>query len=413
MRTRHIGAVFTAISAFSLAGATPAAAVVTTSSAANGLEALRELNLIVLGNWSASQDVEGKTYVGGNASGSTVNLGIGNGNYGEKASARPTLTIGGSSSIGTISINNGSNGKSGQVATSPGAVIVGNSGALNLNAQGSSLLVGGNLSGTYNVGSGAAFSVGGNLNGGINGSSGAAINVGGRITGNVNANGAAIKQNLGIGFNAAQLSGITSQTAQLGADLNRLSSRLDALTVTHASSISTLGSRATLNAVDGGNGYSVFNVTSAFFTQYSEIDYNFPSTTLPVIINVHGGTTINYNLNAVGGDTSAADGQVIWNFIDATVINFNRMLHGSVLGLKATVSNSTAIEGSIAVQNFNQGGEVHLGTYAGNDSFIDPNAPLPEPGVWIELIAGFGLAGGLLRRQRRANSAIARQAAYS
>ena len=35
-------------------------------------------------------------------------------------------------------------------------------------------------------------------------------------------------------------------------------------------------------------------------------------------------------------------------------------------------------------------------------SFVDP---LPEPGTWLQMIAGFGLIGVLLRRQRRAHAA--------
>jgi hypothetical protein len=147
--------------------AVPAAAAIGDAKA--GLQAMRETNLIVLGNWQAGQDVEGKTFVGGNASGNSSTLGIGRGNQGATPSSRPTLTIGGNNSINGINLNNGSNGGNGPVATSPGVVIVGDSKSISVNAQGASIVVGGNLQGNYNVGAGQTFSVGGNItNGGIN-----------------------------------------------------------------------------------------------------------------------------------------------------------------------------------------------------------------------------------------------------
>ena len=72
--------------------ATPALAA---GDAGNGLQAMRELNLIVLGNMSGGHDVEGKTFVGGELSGNNTPLGIGNGSQGAAPSARRTLTVGG------------------------------------------------------------------------------------------------------------------------------------------------------------------------------------------------------------------------------------------------------------------------------------------------------------------------------
>lgn len=79
-----------ACAATAVAMATPAAAV---GDANAGLQALRELNLIVLGDWRAGQDVEGKTFIGGNASGNSSTLGIGNSRQGAADSTRATLTV--------------------------------------------------------------------------------------------------------------------------------------------------------------------------------------------------------------------------------------------------------------------------------------------------------------------------------
>lgn len=95
--------------------------------------------------------------------------------------------------------------------------------------------------------------------------------------------------------------------------------------------------------------------------------------------------------------TPAATGQVIWNFVNATRIDFTRMVHGSVIALDALVTNTTPIEGSMAVGRFDQGGEVHLGTYAGGNSLL---GVVPEPAVWAQLIVGFGLVGAFMRRRK-------------
>jgi len=60
------------------------------------------------------------------------------------------------------------------------------------------------------------------------------------------------------------------------------------------------------------------------------------------------------------------------------------------------LSNNTPIEGSVVAYDFKQGGEVHLGTYNGTDSFL---TPVPEPKTWAMMIGGFLLAGLALRRR--------------
>lgn len=388
-----------------LSAAAPAMA---TGDAAAGLQAMRELNLIVLGNWQAGQDVEGKAFIGGNASGNATQVGIGNASQAGAASSRRTLTINGSNTINNLNLGNGPNGPTPQgqpqtrVATNPGVLIGGSSSSINLNVQGASLDVGGNLQGNYNVGSGQTFTVGGNVtNGGINGSAGATVRVGGTIQGNVNANGATIQQNQGVGFNAALTAGATSaELATLSANLGALSSTLASLVIANnPSSITIQNGRATFNAVDNGAGYAVFNVNAGFFAN-SEYAYNF-GTTAPVIINVFDAsqTVFNFGLTPTGGANATRNQQVIWNFVNATQVNFTRMVHGSVIALNALITNTTPIEGSVAVGRFNQSGEVHLGTYAGTDGFLSSSV-VPEPGIWAQLIAGFGLAGAMMRRRR-------------
>lgn len=94
---------------------------------------------------------------------------------------------------------------------------------------------------------------------------------------------------------------------------------------------------------------------------------------VPTIVNIGGSSSYSFNANS---NLSKYDGWVLFNFNDVTSITFNRQVNGSVLAPLASISNSTPIEGSIAVANFAQGGEVHLGTFLGfgavNGSASDP-----------------------------------------
>jgi choice-of-anchor A domain-containing protein len=229
------------------------------------------------------------------------------------------------------------------------------------------------------------------------------VRAGGSINGN--ANGAVYIANLGTGWNAATTSlAIAAERAQLVDDLTALSATLSGLANTSTVTASGMNNPV-INGVDGGNGFAVLNLTSAFFSMYSgQLSYNLPSTSLPLIVNVAGTGPISWGLNPAGTNKNYNQ-SVIWNFFEATSISFTTMVNGSVLAPFATISNTTPIEGSVAVRNFNQGGEIHLGTYAGAEPFLAPPPPppaVPEPASWAMLIAGFGLVGATLRRRRRA-----------
>ena len=111
-----------------------------------------------------------------------------------------------------------------------------------------------------------------------------------------------------------------------------------------------------------------------------------------------------YTLDA-NSNNSPYNPYVLWNFGTATSLTLNKQFNGGLLAPDATVSNSTPIEGSVAVANFNQGGEVHLGTFKGEcqaDRGADPArrpAPSPSRRQWALFVAGFGLIGISLRRR--------------
>ncbi len=497
-----------ALLAAAAAIAMPAQAV---TPARAGLQAMRELNLIVLGDLVIhGGEVEGKAFVGGNVSGNSSQIGIGSSANGQRftASGRATLSVGGSVSQ-NLNINNGANGTGGARVgdfgsqNAYGVAIQGNVPGINFNSTGGTARIGGNISNNLNVGQGTTLEVTGSLQNGVNLSDNVTLKVGGSVNGNINGGqntNVQVRGNVGnlgfgsggtatIGGSVGQLSGsnnqtvsvagsigsgnagsgitikaggsisnlngsngvtvyaggsisgnrngasfnsnysfnamvpapvvpnaptapaITAEAAVLSANVLALSSSLASLVATSPSSISLSNNnqRATFNAVASNvgpanpTGFALFEITSASFFNVQEFSYNFPNTTLPVIINVRniGNTTLNINTNFIN-NARANNQQVIWNFIDATSINIGRQFQGSILAPLASIT-AHVVEGSVVARHYAMRDEVHLGTYQGNDFMI--GGVVPEPSSWAMLLAGFGLIGATLRRRRMAVSA--------
>lgn len=356
--------------------------------AAAGLQAMKELNVIVFGDMSAAHDVEGKTFVGGNLTSGGGIYGIGNGSQGQTTSDRAILTVGGDAAGGKL--HNGSNGGSGNLATTPGLVIGGNANDFNFNAHNANVQVGGNLTNT-------------------NGSAGTTIDVGGSFSGN--ANGATINSGLGGGFASALAADISAEKNKLYNDLTFLSASLGELATTAGSSFNFSDhNNVKMTAVAGDDGFAVINVdASDFFGSISGLAYDF-TPGLTTVVNISGAGSYNWNFNTLGGG-QAYNSDVIFNFLNATSLTTNTMVHGSILAPFATVTNVTPIEGTLVAQKFIQGGENHLGNFDGNIPFgpknPDPTDPpvtpeVPEPATWAILITGFGIVGVAMRRRRTA-----------
>lgn len=369
--------------------------------AAAGLQAMRELNLIVFGDVAANgQEVEGKTFIGGNLSGGGTNWSIGNTSQGAAASNWRSLTVNGNNS-NSGQINNGSNGGDGPATSTPGALIGGNSVGFNLNADGALFDVGGNLTGYPNMKSGHVFNIGGNAE--VSGTSGATVNAGGAISGTQN--GTVFNGGKGIGWNAESTSSVTGgMLTTLQQDLQALSGHLAGLTLDANPSSIAVGEQGPIfNAVDGGNGYALFD-----FTPFgSRIDFNLSDPDLTLIVNV-AGKNIDWKLGVSDSYNASLNQKIIWNFFEAETIDFGTIVHGSVLAPYAAISNITPIEGSVVALAMKMGGEVHLGTYDGEGiPFGPPSGAVPEPATWAMLILGFGFVGGALRRRDRFNRVTA------
>ena len=101
---------------------------------------------------------------------------------------------------------------------------------------------------------------------------------------------------------------------------------------------------------------------------------------------------------------------IIWNFMDATSINVNTAVYGSILAPKATISGNSPINGSVVAKVFQSNGEVHLGTFNGNTGFLSRRPPsgggghvshagaCPSRASWMTMLLGFGFIGSLIRQ---------------
>lgn len=477
--------------------AAPAAAV---TPAHAGLQAMRELNLIVLNDLNVQGgEVEGKAFVGRNVTGNSTQIGIGSSANGQgfTASTRATLSVGGSVSP-TLNINNGANGTGGAkvgdfgVQNVFGVDIQGDVPGISFNGTGGTARIGGNVTNNLNLGAGTALYVTGSLLNGVNLSDGVTLGVGGSVNGSINGGqntSVSVSGNVGtlgfgaggtatVGGNVQQLAGSNNQTVSvagnisqgnagggsvikaggsitnfngssgvavyaggsisgntngatfnsnysfnplvpapvvpaaptapaiasealvMAANVQALSTTLASLTVTTPSTIGFTGGNQTayFNAVDGGSGFALFSINGSSFFNTQQFSYNFPNTSLPVIINVTGigSNALSINSNFIN-NARANNPQVIWNFVDATNINIGAQFQGSILAPLASIT-AKVVEGSVVARNYTMQDEVHLGTFQAADTFMA--GAIPEPSAWAMLIAGFGLVGAMARRRR-------------
>ena len=323
-----------------------------------GIDALKEWNLIVLGDLTSSSEVEGRTFVGGNLSGNSSNYQIRT--PAPSSYALPGLTVVGDVLGGTKNLNNGS-----------GA------------------LIGGNVVGGFN------------LNGGVQ-----TVKVGGTLS-NTNINQNIVQAGLGAsdpGF----VAGLNQQKTLLASSMTDLSNGYAALSATGA--VSIVGNRATFNAVPGANGVAVFNLNAADLSRFGEIAFNRNGADT-VIVNVAGGA-VRLDDNFLGDATGLGE-HVIWNFPTATSLGLTTAWKGSVLAPKAAATTGNYIEGSAVFGSLTQNGEFHLGTYIGTYVPTTPNVPVtpggsgggsptpvPEPATMGLMAGGLALLVLALRRRR-------------
>ena len=372
----------------------PAHAVVFSSadlaSAKNGLQIMRELNVVTFNDLNEFSHVQGKAFVGGSLGGNAnATFGQGNGSVGAAASTRPTLAVVNNANTG-FTLQNGTNGTNGRVAATPQADIGKNFlVAATTNIDGSGLRVGGTLGPLLNVNGGPAIRYGGTYAGVTTGN------------GRVSRDGT-----IAAGGSADLYAALNSQRTTMVTDLSRLSTVLASLTSN--GTMSTNGSNVTFDfsGLSPSTGYGAYTIAaSSLFSYNGALDIKLGTTSdgayRPAVINITGGGSYVDALNMNMSDAIAQN--VIFNLIGADNLVINANMTGSLLAPTATVTNTSNITGTLVSSVLNQNAEIHLGTFGGTSALIPVGATgaVPELSSWAMMVVGFGVLGGTLRANRR------------
>ena len=328
-----------------------------------GLDALREWNLVVLGDLTSNSEVEGRTFVGGDLKGSSSNYNIVAGQD-PSPNGQPALTVVGNVIGGAKNLNNGG-----------GAVVGGNvDSGFNLNGSAQTVKVGGTISRT-----------------------------------NVNQN--TVESGLAAS-DPSFLSDLNQDKSALATSMGNLSADLGDLTAN--STLDIQGNKGVFSAQPDADGVAVFDISQADLDRIGEIEFDLNGAET-VIVNV-AGTDITLNDNFLGGTQKLGE-KVIWNFPDATSLKTTTAWGGSILAPKADGQLGNFIEGSAVFGNLDQRGELHLGTfssdYPGPDiptgssggttsGGTNGGTPVPEPNML--LLFGLAIAGMIIARTGKRKS---------
>ncbi|MBE7159458.1 MAG: choice-of-anchor A family protein, partial [Rhodospirillales bacterium] len=114
-------------------------------------------------------------------------------------------------------------------------------------------------------------------------------------------------------------------------------------------------------------------------------------------------------------NASSTASNVIWDFVDATVLRFQGIWYGQILGPKATITQQNGdLDGSVVVQSLQQTNELHFdarftGNLSGLAGIPTGATTVPEPSTLV--IAASGLL--FLHTARRSGRTQVRQASRS
>ncbi len=114
-------------------------------------------------------------------------------------------------------------------------------------------------------------------------------------------------------------------------------------------------------------------------------------------ISVNGGVNLNGFGNAI--DTNAGTTNVVWNFYNATSIDFNNLaVRGAVLAPYANITGGASFDGAVAALSYTGAREFHNFVFDFDiPDDINPPQEVPTPNVFILMLVGMMYIG----RKRR------------
>lgn len=326
------------------------------SSSLSSQELLEQFNLMVLGNTTSYQEVAGRAYVGGRASGGTYAAWsqlLGDSGY-------AGLTVQGSAS--GVTVQNG------------GAVVAGAISSSTVNG-GSSAILGSSSYTSYN-GSGSTYVAGAVDGGNLNQTMLSDLSQSSLLSGEVQ---------------AAQ----ATSTRDYQNQLVGLSQQLSTLTATGSTSVS--GNKVTFTATAGSDGVAVIDLTGNASSLLAKGEYQFDvaSDVTTLVLNVTG-DSLGLYANFLAGSARNLASNTIWNFIDTSSLTLGNQFGGTILAPYADLTNNNEIWGGVFVNNLTQYGAIRQTGFTGNLDAI--TSAVPEPSV--ALLLGLGGMGLWLRRRR-------------
>jgi choice-of-anchor A domain-containing protein len=393
-----------------------------------------QFNAIIFGNFTTSSEVGGRVAVGGTVSGggsydfapnnATASSFAALSVYGSVTSGG-TYNVNGSGGVAIAGSNNATfnlntagpvyigGNNSGAISGATGNVTIVGANSNNLTTSGGSVYVGGNSGAIKVNGSAATIAMNGNNTGTLQvNANGSTLSLKGSSSGNISMNKGTINYtgSLGSGnlnndtLNHVASLNLTPPASTLGSfattflqPLTQLSTQLAGLTAN--SSTSLVNGSLTFNGHPNSAGVATFNVNSSQFNGASTITLNLGGAT-SAIINVNVDTCVSsvcaFNPTVNFNDASYAS-VLLWNFVNATNLNFTTEFGGSILAPFAAITDSSPIDGTVVAASLSTSSELHSYAYTGT---FPGSAPAPEPAGLA--VFGTGLVGlAMLGRRKR------------
>jgi choice-of-anchor A domain-containing protein len=249
-------------------------------------------------------------------------------------------------------------------------------------------------SGAYSIiaGNGVASGTNFNVNGGGN-----VFDPGGNGHFNLNKSGTSI---------------ITSGTSPI--NFNSLRTAMDSETLILAALMNT-GTTGAPTPKNGNPSWFVLSGTSSTLNIFTVTAAEFASTNNPIDIEVPAGSTVIINVEGTNvtlgagiylngnqeSDQNNDNGDILFNFADATSVAINGQLDGSVLAPFATLTGGSQMGGTFIAAAIGQTGEVHNLEFTGTVPPPASTSPVPEPASLALMGTGMASLAALLRRKKK------------